>query len=868
MFANFYKRISFFSKKIYWREIFACFLLFIGIYFLRQQRHEVSSIFPHLHAANKWWLGAATIITLIFIGLQSAMYISSFLALRTKFKWSHAIELFLKRNLLGVFLPGGGVSALAYTPASIRRSVPEKIKIHQASGIFAFAGMLSTFIVGLPILFINAGGDHRNSSVIGLALTAGLILLVVFIFNGFKQKGSLYRRLEKKFPSFAGKILEITEASVDRKYFLMAISASVGVELCGIMHLYISMLAIGAHPSLQAAGMAYIVSLMLMVVSPFLKGLGAVELSIVYILNQYGYTPGEALSIAILYRFFEFWLPMVASMLAFLLKGKHIFLRVFPAVAIFILGIVNILSVVTPPIMGRLYFVRSYFATQTIHATNVLVLFIGLTLMVSAAFLIKGLRNAWWIALIISFLSIPGHMIKALDYEEAIVAFMVFTILLLTKKQYRLKNHSPYIHRGLAVALISFIAVLLYGFIGFYFLEKKHFGIDFTWKQSIIHSMQGFFLLNSGDLYPLTRFGREFLNSFYVMGLLSWLFLLFSLIRPYFKTNGQTTSDVSKAQDLLDQYGSSCMDYFKLTGEKQIYLSKEYEGFVSYCTAGNFAIVLEEPVCSLEDKIDILKEFDFFCHHSGLKTAYYRVDESSVGYFTQLKKKKLLIGQEALLEISSFDLAGRSKKALRNSLNSLEKKGYKTKYINAPHSPELLLALKSISDDWLQTYNRKELIFAQGSFNEVLIKNHDLIVTFDPEGIPVAFLNIIPDFAPEECTYDLIRKKADAPGGTMDALIIELVNYAKSNHLQFLNLGLVPMSGIMHPDNTAEQVVKFAYNRIKRFRQYQGLREFKEKYASEWLNKYLIYENDFDLLQLPVALSKVMQPIQGKLIRT
>ena len=53
--------------------------------------------------------------------------------------------------------------------------------------------------------------------------------------------------------------------------------------------------------------------------------------------------------------------------------------------------------------------------------------------------------------------------------------------------------------------------------------------------------------------------------------------------------------------------------------------------------------------------------------------------------------------------------------------------------------------------------------------------------------------------------------------------------------------------------------MNFAYNRIKRFRQYKGLREFKEKYASEWLNKYLIYENDFDLLQLPGALNKVMQ---------
>jgi phosphatidylglycerol lysyltransferase len=124
----------------------------------------------------------------------------------------------------------------------------------------------------------------------------------------------------------------------------------------------------------------------------------------------------------------------------------------------------------------------------------------------------------------------------------------------------------------------------------------------------------------------------------------------------------------------------------------------------------------------------------------------------------------------------------------------------------------------------------------------------------------VAFLNIIPDYAPGECTYDLIRKTGDAPGGCMDALIVELINYTKQKDLRHLNLGMVPLAGILQPGNAPEQLVKFAFEKIKRFRHYRGLREFKEKYATRWLNKYLVYENDFDLMQLPAALNKVMQP--------
>jgi phosphatidylglycerol lysyltransferase len=136
------------------------------------------------------------------------------------------------------------------------------------------------------------------------------------------------------------------------------------------------------------------------------------------------------------------------------------------------------------------------------------------------------------------------------------------------------------------------------------------------------------------------------------------------------------------------------------------------------------------------------------------------------------------------------------------------------------------------------------------------------ITISDNEGRVVGFLNIVPDYKPLEITYDLIRKTNDAPGGCMDALIIELITRAKEKGYNFLNLGMVPMSGIEVPDNPAEQVVKFAYEKMKRFKNYQGLRDFKEKYATEWLNKYLVYDNDFDLVQLPSALNKVMQPVK------
>lgn len=145
-------------------------------------------------------------------------------------------------------------------------------------------------------------------------------------------------------------------------------------------------------------------------------------------------------------------------------------------------------------------------------------------------------------------------------------------------------------------------------------------------------------------------------------------------------------------------------------------------------------------------------------------------------------------------------------------------------------------------------------------FDEVELQQQDIITVNDENNKVMAFMNIIPDYADDDCTYDLIRKTKDAPGAAMDALIVKLVEYAKSHHKQFINLGLVPMTGIVQPDNTAEQIIKIAAEKIKRFQHYKGLKEFKEKYATYWGSKYLVYDNDFDLLQLPIALNNVMKP--------
>ncbi|WP_426789943.1 phosphatidylglycerol lysyltransferase domain-containing protein [Sphingobacterium sp. WOUb80] len=856
------QRIRHFSPKTYWKELIAVLVILLAFVFFRNERKELAAIIPQLRAANLTWVSVGVGITIVYIMLQGLMYVQSFKAIGLSINLRIAIDLFLKRNLLSVFLPAGGISSLAYTTTELRKRNLNTTQIHQAGALYGYVGLLTVFLIGVPVILYTIWHNKNFGDAWISLLVLGLLLGVVFwLVWSFRTHKGIYRWVEANFPAVASNIDEIFSGEVKLKYLLGTMLASMVVECCGIAHAFVSMYALGLDHSFEAAAIAYTVSVVLMIVSPFLRGLGAVELTMLYIFKAYGYSQAEGLGITILYRAFEFWLPLILGLLAFAWRGKQLLARIGPALLIFFLGMVNLISVLTPPLADRMKLDRFYLPLEAIHASKFMVLVLGLGLLVTSAYLIKGFRIAFWIAVVFSALSLFGHVFKALDYEEASVALLTLVLLAISYKQYRIKSNIRWVRIGFITFFVALVAICLFDALSFYFIDKQHFGLDFTWRQSIYHTARSFLLFADDELMPQTAFGQEFLRITQVLGLFCWFLLIYALARPrLIDDEDSSKSEIERAEQLLLEFGQSPMDFFKLGKDKNLFFSEISEGFTAYRLANEFAIVLDEPVCEQGDKEELVQEFDEYCYANGLKAIYYRVDENSLVHFSSLRKQKITIGQEAVLELDAFTLEGKDRKSLRNGLNAIQKKGFTTEVLKAPQTREIIDQLKAISNEWLKEFDKKEMVFSQGMFDESELISQDIIVLKNETNQIVAFLNIVPDYAKDECTYDMIRKSLEAPGGSMDALIVELITYAKQKQYVYLNLGMVPMTGLGATDSPAEKIMKFASTRLGNFKHYHSLRDFKEKYATFWENKYLIFDNDFDLIQLPVALVKVMKP--------
>lgn len=858
------KIAAFFSKnsKLMGQIVLTLIFFLIGFWFIKEEQSELYQIKNSITEAKPLWILIALLVTVLYIFLQGLMYVVSFSAIGAKITWKDANTLFLKRNFISVFIPAGGITSLFFFTDVLLKKGITKTEVHLASAIYGFVGIVSVILFAIPLfLFSLLKGSIGYHEWLVLALVIVILPLLVVLFNSIIQKGNFYKLLLKSFPKIEPFLIDLHEHKINRIKFFKIILCSLLIDAVGIAHVYIAMKALQFEPSLFSAAMAYVVAVIFLIISPFLRGLGAVEVSMSYVLIQYGFNNMEAVAITLFYRVFEFWLPLFAGIVLFLSKIHKLLLRVVPALLLLTLGIINIISVLTPAINSRLIALKNFLPIEAIHTSNYLVLASGLFSLVTAAFMLKGLRAAWWFALSLSVLSLIGNLTKAIDFEESTIAFLVIVVLIATRKEYYVKTNPRLGLIGLQTSLLSILAVLIYGILGFYFFDKKHFNIDFSLVESVRYTLQNYFLFGSDNLHPTGTFAMHFLFSLKISGFVSFAFLIYTLVKPSILKNTVTTEEKEIADGLLKQYGNSSLDYFKTYFDKSIFISKSKNAFISYRLSGNFAVVLENPVAgSYEESRLCIIEFDQFCYDFGLRSIYYRIPEKNLKTYTEIGKKYFFLGQAAVVDLQEFSLEGQSRKSLRNSLKKITDLGLQATINEPPIKDGLLQQIKAVSDQWLLETSRKEMLFSQGIFLWEELKNQTIITVENNEGKILAFLNIIPDYKENEGTYDLIRKTDDAPNGIIDFMMVALFNYLKSKNTTHADLGLAPMSGIENPQTIQEKSMKYAYEKVRSFSHYKGLRDFKNKFSPSWHNQYIVFNDDYDLIQIPRILSKVIKP--------
>jgi len=465
----------------------------------------------------------------------------------------------------------------------------------------------------------------------------------------------------------------------------------------------------------------------------------------------------------------------------------------------------------------------------------------GFALLLLSVSLWRRKQLGWVLALSILVVSIPVHLLKGLDYEEATFAALLATLLIYLRPHFHALSDPPSVRQGLLTLLAALVFTLIYGVTGFYLLDR-HFKVSFGFWSALRQTIVMLTQFYDPSLQPLTGFGRYFVDSIYVISAVTIGYALLMLLRPVLSHRLQSDEECARAWEIIRAHGRTSLARYALLDDKSFFFTPG-GSLISYVVKDRVALVLGDPIGPSDDFEKAVSSFQDFCSKNDWLPTFYQVSSTNIDTYKSREFHSLPIGHEAIVDIASFTLDGSQNKTLRNSYNKMVRLGYHYDVIQPPYSGRMLRELKFVSDDWLTVHRATELRFSLGWFDDAYLNTCPILLVRDREGFIAGFANVVTEFQANEIAVDLMRYLQHGESGLMDFLFVSLFQWAREQGFSTFNLGLSALSGVgeQSDDPIIERALNFIYQNVDRFYNFRGLHSFKEKFHPLWSERYLVY---------------------------
>lgn len=527
-----------------------------------------------------------------------------------------------------------------------------------------------------------------------------------------------------------------------------------------------------------------------------------------------------------------------------------------PALLIASVGVINVVSAITPALADRHAILTLVFPMVVRNGSRLTTVLAGFGLLLLGSNLWRRKHVAWLVAMVLLLISTATHLFKGLDYEEASITGGLAILLFLLRSRFHALSDPPSVWQGIRALLGSFLFTLAYGVLGFYLLDR-HFNVNFGLDAALRQTVVMFTEFYNPGLEPITGFGRYFADSIYLVGLGTLGYAAFMLVRPVFLRQAATPLERRRAIQIVEAHGNSSLARLTLLDDKAYFFSPG-GSVVAFVHASHVALALGDPIGPPDDFAECLAVYKQYCSRNDWQPAFASVYPDHLNDYSLAGFAKLCIGQEAIVNLATFTLSGGENKNVRTAVNRFNRLGYRAEIIPPPLTHELLSELRSISDEWLTTRKMEETRFGTGWFDDEYLLNSQVIVIRDPHSEIQAFANLVPEYQRNESTIDLMRHRSRAENGIMDFLFISLFQWAKEQGYATFSMGLSALSGIgEHSDDpTIERALHYIFEHVDQFYNFKGLHAFKDKFHPRWEPRYLIYPGVSSLPAVAVALAQ------------
>jgi lysyl-tRNA synthetase class 2 len=492
------------------------------------------------------------------------------------------------------------------------------------------------------------------------------------------------------------------------------------------------------------------------------------------------------------------------------------------AVAAAVVGVVGIVSALTPEFADRSDFVRGLLPPGVPGAARVLALAFGLGLVWLSRLLARRRRRAWQLAVaLVTGISI-AHLVKGLDVEEAALGFLLLAALLRYRRRFDVPG-DPRSVRPLFETVLALAAIAVLGFV----LELR--------------VLQGDRLQDILVAVTLLLAARA-------------LYLWF---RPFSERVRQSAEERRLVRRLVRAHGQDSLAFFSLRRDKSYFFSPTRRSFLAYKVIGGAALVSGDPIGAVDEFPELLSEFRRVCHARGWRLALLSVRAELLPLTTGLGLRAIKIGDEAVVRPAAFSLEGRPIRKVRQSVARLERAGYTFRIVSAGDVGGRLRAeLERVSAAWRgSNVERGFSMCMDDPFREG--ETLFAVASCTGTGRVGGFLHLVP--SADGYSLGAMRRDRDTPNGLMEYLIVQLLLWAQQRGTEEISLNFCVFADLLAnaPGNALHAAARTALRAGDRIFQLERLLVFSRKFYPEWRPRYLCVEHLSDLLLVGVAYLRV-----------
>lgn len=303
------------------------------------------------------------------------------------------------------------------------------------------------------------------------------------------------------------------------------------------------------------------------------------------------------------------------------------------------------------------------------------------------------------------------------------------------------------------------------------------------------------------------------------------------------------THTTKQIQELLKQYGDDTLSYFHLQSNRSFFFSPTGTSFLSYTLIYKIAIVAADPIGAQEEIALLVSSFLTYCEMWGVKPLFIGINKRHLPLMKTLQLQTLKIGEEAILDITSFT-RDHLKKKVRRAVRHIEHMHVDVFFYTPLTIPEgILFQVTQLSNAWLKKNGKKEKGFSMTLKRLPDKRDEDCQFAVAVENNAViGFLCFMPVYQNHALSLDYSRRKDNTYNGLNEFLIIKSAEYYKTKGIKKLSLNFAVFSNMVETNySLKKKVMRRFLKPIRKFYKVDGLREFNEKFVPEWHERYIAY---------------------------